>query len=384
MRLFGYYDVRLPDAGRAELLSGLLAFGQGISVDAEGRLLVPLFLAGRLRRALPSLPAFGGVRGLPSLLFLCRRHPGVFCGVLLALCFFFPTRDVVFDIRATDGDFAAQVRLLAEAEAAGLTAGMRFSSVDFSAAENRILAASDRFGWVQMHRCGNVLYLNFREKSTHGGAGEDVDCSDLVAAEDGILEELRVKSGIPQKRAGESVARGEVLISGVLSGALGEAYTRSDGVALARVERTVTVFVPRKYEIRRTTGERLEALTLSFGEKSIKIFENYGKSDGDCDIIEEKRQLTSFFGAKLPVFVTGRRRVYYETSAEVYDDARLVKVALARMGVAMRTALADAELNRATTRGEFTEDGYRLVCGCTVVCDIGKEKIIDVQKKEQP
>lgn len=139
---------------------------------------------------------------------------------------------------------------------------------------------------------------------------EDVP-ADVVAAADGIIEDIQTDSGQAMFADGDVVARGEVLISGTLdlkepeggTVDLGYLVVHAAGNVTARTWRTLEEIIPLTCQVKEYTGEERRTYRLKILWFDLDFFENSSISLGRYDKITETEQLT-LFGRPMPAALT--------------------------------------------------------------------------------
>ena len=105
------------------------------------------------------------------------------------------------------------------------------------------------------------------------------------------------------------------------------------------------------------------------------IFKKSRKIDNSCDIIEDTKDFTVLGRYKLPITLT---RIYVTDKVQsiiTYTDHELTAVASQRLAELRIRVLADSELLKIRTVGEFTESGYRMTSYVTKLSSIGEERV---------
>lgn len=152
--------------------------------------------------------------GLPFLWNrLLRRR-----GLALGLCFFIVTlytlsSFVLFiSVEGNQRLEAAYIRQLAAQ--AGARPGVKRSRLDQDQVAAQLIALEPNIVWVGMHLRGTRLVIEVVESIA---APVDMDNpADLVAAKDGLVMDVLLITGEARVKSGDTVARGQLLIEGVL------------------------------------------------------------------------------------------------------------------------------------------------------------------------
>ena len=160
---------------------------------------------------------------------------------------------------------------------------------------------------------------------------EDVP-ADIVAAADGIIEDIQTDAGRAMFQDGDVVAKGETLISGVLdlkepeggTVDLGSLVVHAAGNVTARTWRTLEETIPLTSRVKEYTGEENRSWGLKILWFDLDFFENSSISGGRYDKITETAELT-LFGRPMPAALTTVTRRGYTLREEPVDGEQAAK-----------------------------------------------------------
>lgn len=138
-------------------------------------------------------------------------------------------------------------------------------------AEKHLLDQSNELGWVALNFEKGRLVVEMvaaREKPQI----ESNDTVSLVAAADGIILEANVQEGFLQKQVGQTVAKGEVLISSVLADRKGRnIYVHAKGTVIAEIKKQYKCRQPLSLSAQALTGEVTSQYTLRVGSLRLPL-----------------------------------------------------------------------------------------------------------------
>ena len=112
------------------------------------------------------------------------------------------------------------------------------------------MAKSTAVAWLNINRRGTVAYVTVLEKEVHGQEVKE-GYSNVVAACDAVIEEISVVRGVACVKVGDSVKKGDLLISGVLPEEQGGGFCYAEGEIFGRVSESISVSVD-EYKIKKT------------------------------------------------------------------------------------------------------------------------------------
>ena len=208
--------------------------------------------------------------GLPFLFFRMARRKGLLAGGVVALLLIYLLSSVVWFVEVQGCEQVPRQRILELAAQFGLRSGALKSAFSGKVVERQLLLTLDRLSWAYVETRGTLAIIHVAEKVVPDP--ELTMPGDIVAAFDGVIEDLLVLRGVPLVKEGDIVRVSQVVISGLIPPnaplhadklAKGETpYIKAEGVVKARVwhegyaeatlvqrEQTVTGRVQRHYSL---------------------------------------------------------------------------------------------------------------------------------------
>ncbi|MGN0293724.1 MAG: sporulation protein YqfD [Lachnospiraceae bacterium] len=153
--------------------------------------------------------------GLPGYLLRYRNRQAFLAAFFLTLSFIWFASLHLWDIQIENNLYYTDDQILSCLKEHGILKGIRKSKVDCEAIEQELRDTFERISWSAVSVEGTVLKVNVAENyGTLEAVMADTKPGDLVAETDGVVETLVVRKGIAQVKPGDSVTRGQVLVSG--------------------------------------------------------------------------------------------------------------------------------------------------------------------------
>lgn len=240
------------------------------------------------------------------------HRPVLLIGIaaLLALVLFLPTR--VFFIRV-DGNVTIPTRLiLEEAAQCGIGFGASRREVRSERMKNALLEAIPDLQWAGVNTSGCVATISVRERSESEQVDKKPGVSSIVAAQDGIIQEMTVLRGNAVCKIGQAVKAGEVLVSGYTDCGISIQATRAQGEIFAQTQRYLAVSTLEKYSKKGEFLRTEKRYSLIVGKKRINFYKNSGISDTSCDKMYHEYVLTLPGGFALPVTLVVEEWFHFE------------------------------------------------------------------------
>ena len=295
---------------------------------------------------------------------------GIVASIVLLIC----SSQIIWDIRPEGNNNISDFEIVERLSRCGFDVGKRWSGFDLADVEKNFLLQHSDVAWININRRGSVAYVSLIEKSADQIISEDrIFYSNILSTRSCVVEEVTVKSGTAIVKPGDSVNAGEVLILGTKS--IGEEpfFCRAEGKILGRVSDTITIDVKRFYEKRKISGKRVCSVNLNIFKKYINIFKTYGNLPESYDIIEDVKEYILPGGTKLPFSIHIQYTPIYQSEQVMYTDDELVMIASDRLKLELSLRLIGSDLDKISTRGEFTDDGYTMSSDLVYITDVGYE-----------
>ena len=301
-------------------------------------------------------------RGLP---FHCRRYRarwGLVVGGVLFCAFLAVMPRFVWRIEVhTRGAVEEEAVRTALADL-GLKIGTPLDAVDGGDLRHRLALRLPAVSWAAVNDDGAVVTVEVRGVEEKPAREEDY--ANLVAAREGQIVALYVRSGSAAVKVGDAVAAGQLLVSGTEAYADGRTvFRRSEGEVIAETTRTVTVRVPLTRTEWVPCGPPVSRRVVSAFGLTVPLY--VGEMKGDYRRQVERTDLV-IGGVTLPAWTAtatftpvAERRVTLTLEQAKAEAASLLEKAVAE-------ELAGAEV--LSQQVDFTTEGNALVATATCLC----------------
>lgn len=266
-------------------------------------------------------------RGLPFFLLGFRRRYALLVGLILCLVLGMAGGQVVLTVEVTGNEAIPDEVIISQLRLCGVSVGTWGPSVPVRAVENRMMRAMDDLTFFSLNLKGTEAEVIVRERDPAPELKEEEVPTNIVAAADGIITHLEPWRGDAQYVEGDTVQKGDILISGRIrldpppnvETELGTALVHADGKVLARTWRTMTAEISLTAQGKEYTGKEITRRSLSVLGYRINFYQNSGIPYEKYDIISQLRSWTPAEGKTLPVI--WEKETYREyTSATVQLD----------------------------------------------------------------
>ena len=216
----------------------------------------------------------------------------------------------VWCIQAQSSTKFSREQILAAAENAGLHYGIRVKSFDEEKAAREIYKAFEgELSWVKVNIKGSLAVIDFRDKVKKLETEERGVPSNIVADFDGIILSDEVYQGNKNKSKGDTVSKGEVLISGIVEGIdMKPLYYEAKGKFTALHQRSIDFQLKDEDKFYALEETAKQTCLCIFGlELPLGIF-SYSAEEADVYTYEKYLE---FDGYRLPFGIKKRIAVNY-------------------------------------------------------------------------
>ncbi len=377
--LFGYTVFKVKKKNISAFVNALLSLGISAKIMRKSRAEIRFKDRSKLLARIAGRIDYeeSELCGLPGFLYRNRKRYGTLLGIIAAVFILIFSSGFVWNVRLDGLEGEALESALSALSELGIREGARWGQIDKNELEAKLLARSPDIAWININRRGTVAYITVGKRESFSSERHEPLYSNILASEDGVIEEINVKSGYALVGRGDAVRRGDVLISGVIPSELGGGFCRAEGTVIARVSERYSVTSTKNVSEKHYTDEIKSETDYKILGFSVNILKNSRNLPSMCDIIEYKSKVT-LFGKTLPI---EKRTVlalsYTERSRELSTD-ELLSTASSSLRELLSEKLADSELLKISTGGEYTEDGYIMYSDVSVLKNIAEEKEFSV------
>lgn len=252
---------------------------------------IETFITVRDFKKLPKVLKGSGIRvhilkrcGLPFKISKNRKRLGWGLGIIIFLIFLKFMSGYIWIIDIVGNEKVESAEILKACNAIGIKEGIRSDTLNTNIQRQKLLLQMDSLAWASLNIEGCRLTVNVSEIEKNA---EDNSCiCNLKSKADGIIQKIDVTAGNCIVKKGDTVKKGDILVSGVLEKATGTEFVHSAGTITAVTERSITV-----------EGEYESVKEYGTGEVKVK-------------------KVLEVFGLKIPLFL-GSENKSYKSSTNV-------------------------------------------------------------------
>lgn len=308
-------------------------------------------------------------RGILFRLQRYRKRYGILAGAALAVCMLLLAQNMIWyiDFSRCTPEQAAYLR--AELYRYGVSEGAWKNTEHLRYARRKIAASSPEYAWLGLNFThGRLTVEKIETEPKPPISGKDIN--DIIATQDGLIQKIELENGFVVKNIGQSVAMGEVLVSGAKQNKSGTySYVHAQAEVYAQVEKTYTIFQPYQYTAQVPSLDCSRQYALQAGGFSVPSV--FLKKAEDAALCHSFVRPLRIWGLSLPVTVLE----VCERDAETVDISltavQAQRLAQAKLYMAIQNDLGPYELLSLEQKITRSKDGVKVDFAVKAVCQIG-------------
>lgn len=256
---------------------------------------------------------------------LCHRAKDrklllVTLGILLLLILLLPTRVLI--VRVEGNEMIPDKQILAAAEDWGIHFGAARRDVRSEKVKNALLSAVPELKWAGVDTRGCVAVISVREREEPETQLAEHKVSSILAARDGYILSGTVTRGNGLFRIGQTVHKGDLLISGYTDCGRSIQATRAEGEIYAQTNHRFEAVKLKKRQTRTVLKRTKQKFSIQLGKKRINLWKGSGISDASCGRMYKEYYITLPGGYLLPAALCIEEYQYWEvTDTDVPREA---------------------------------------------------------------
>ena len=270
-----------------------------------------------------------GRKGVPFFLAGFRRRYALVIGLVLSLAAAGVLSQFILTVEVSGNETIPSAVILAELSRQGVRPGTYGPGLDLRRISQEALRRIDGLSWMSVNLHGTRAEVLVRERSPAPELRDETTPAHIVAAADGILEDVEVLEGQALFREGQAVLAGEVVISGVVdlkepqyaTVDAGQRLVHARGNVWASTYRTLEACIPLEAQTKVYTGEGETAWALTVLGHTFNFFGKGSISAAGYDKMTTTHILTLPGGREMPLALTETEYRAYETQSAAIETA---------------------------------------------------------------
>ena len=314
--------------------------------------------------------------GLPIVMHRYKRRILLFILPILFIVASLIFSLFIWRVEIVGGDEALRSEVGSFISENGIRVGSLKHKIDQYEIKRDAILSVPELSWLWVDIKGSTAKVKIHERIPTPPIIKINEPSNVIATHSGVVEKMQVYCGLPLAREGETVEKGQIIISGVFRSEnenIPTYYHHATGNVVLRVFEEKTVVIPKKTVVKTPTGNEKNVFSIIFEKNNVKFSLNSGISYPEYDKIEKKYALPL-----IPVSFS--KTTYREAVAETVDTDFEKEYRL-RMD-SFKKELTDSDMEIV----DFTEDVTESESGYTATfraqCLVRTDKEIPIDEGE--
>lgn len=244
--------------------------------------------------------------GLPFFLYRFKRRKGFKLGLLIFSAFLILSVSIIWDIEIIGCKPEMITQIMNVLNVDNIGRGSFKHKLNPKDIASKIVLKVDQIAWAGVEIKGVKLFITIKDSIEPPILIKNNESFNIVAQRDGLIKSMEVYAGNAMIREGETVKKGQVLVSGKLESKYPEFGTRDIhalGKIIARTWYENSLPVSMVYNQRLKTGKTHKNVYLRFLDRRLKI--SVGNLPYEMfETVTVEKPITGPFGLKLPIGLT--------------------------------------------------------------------------------
>ncbi len=312
-------------------------------------------------------------RGLPNFVTLYKYRLGVFFGIFTVALIIAYMSTLIWRVEIVSNDDVKINNFTETVEEMGVKIGARKSKIDIVQVQQELLDAFPELSWVSLNIFGSKAQIEYSYARKALPIVDEKAITNVVAAKSGEVVLVDGNQGENKVKAGEHVAEGSLLISGIITNSDGtERFVHARGKVLARTKNKHTVYGQSEKDVFVLTESKAVYEPIFFG---INI--PLGKVDGNV-----KSKTTVYLkgnGEQLPIGIARVDCLSLQKQVVEISEQHRILNALHKAVEIKRVQYGTAELEKVNYSHNGQANGVEVTAQITCIENIALEKAIEVE-----
>lgn len=320
--------------------------------------------------------------GLPRFFYKYKARPGIVVGMVTAILITLYFSTLVWNIEIDGNHELSDSYILSVLEENGLCEGKARGDIDIDSLTGNIMLENGKIGWISVNFRGTTAFVEVLE---YAGKSETLKsgAKNIVADRDGRITELEVYSGTAVVSVGDTVKKGDLLVSGISDTSSGYKLKSASAKVIAEVFDEIVIEIPYSRIQKVYTGNTISEKSIKIFGKNIKVLKNSGKMYDKCDIIKKVKRAELFETLRLPLSIVDITYNEYEDKTVTVDKSIARTLAFKELENRLSDLARDSELLSISEQTFEGEKSFTLKTLVYHTAEISKDSPISRSKYVQ-
>jgi similar to stage IV sporulation protein len=323
-------------------------------------------------------------RGVPFTRYKYRHRHGILVGLMIFAVFLFVMSSFIWRIEVNGNGEVTESSIVQVLENLGIAPGTLRSSIDVRDSERRALLLLHELSWVALNIDGSTIYVEVKERVEPPDMVDPSKPCNIVAAADGQILSLSVFDGQPMVAVGDTVRKGDVIVSGIMQDRRGQnLFRHAQAEATATINYEIEAAIPFAYTTFVETGHTRHRGYLDIMGFQLPLF--LPISIPHPYHVEREQNTLTLFGAELPFTYLGEDYILMEETVITLTPEEAKAKALSELNAAEKAKLGTAQIHEKELIGSAQAENYVLRGEylCTMDIALAQEIYVEEDGQEQ-
>lgn len=318
--------------------------------------------------------------GIAYTLAEAKYRIGIVAAIVVCIALNMWFSDILWEIKITGNENIPKDEILQQLEVLGVYEGCRKSGINVPKLTMEYMLKDDRVSFVHLNMKGTTGVLKVAERVKANKTPDKKEVCNIVAKCDGVITRLDVYSGGREVENGQTVVKGQLLISSFFETRLsGHLLKRAKGVAFAKTSPVFEMHIPKEYCKEGGKKKVYEKTCISVLDLSIPLDGVVSKPVGKIMSFEKTERRLSLFGiVPTPVVLVKEKTTVEDTQLAKRTKVEAQKLFDEAFGGWKKKFSYGAELISQEVSFEETEKEYVFAAVISCVESIGIDKPFEI------
>ena len=209
--------------------------------------------------------------------------------------------------------------ILQAAEICGIRFGASRKLVRSEKMKNALLSEIPELQWAGINTSGCTAIISIKEGKDESPSKAN-GISNIISDRDGYVLETTITNGTAQISPGDTVTKGQLLISGYMDCSISIRTCRAEGEILAQTKRNTQVVMPKNHYVSVKKEKPYYNVSFLLGKKRINLWKDSRISGTGYDRMYEEYYVSLPGGFQLPFAICIDQYVSYDLQQKVISE----------------------------------------------------------------
>ncbi|MBE7048991.1 MAG: sporulation protein YqfD [Ruminococcaceae bacterium] len=213
-------------------------------------------------------------RGFPILLLRLKKRKIFALGLLTSILLLIFINQFIWKLEIVGCKTVSMTYVTEKLAECGLKIGAFRPYIDEKKLQNQMLIQIPELAWLWVDKSGSKVVVQVKERVPVPEIYDPTLYCNLIATKDGVIDSMVIKNGVPMVSLGDTVRKGDILVSGLILSEKGVEPRRlqSEGEVYARVWYEKTKAFSLWNSVKKETGKKETKRILHCFGKHINLF----------------------------------------------------------------------------------------------------------------